>query len=330
MLRPTLPQPRPWNLWSPGLQRGLLVLVFVMAVAALWGQRNWQTRALKGTKASLSQLLQQLQGTETSKTTAAEDLTHDTASPPLLPELWPPQDRGVDEWVRAAAQDAADASGISLQQLSISYPAAESITQGTLTPKPFALLQVSARGSYGRIKAWQANLQQQMPSLSIERQRWQTPPNDGTGQMMAEWTWRLWLRPAHVEAPREGAPSITSTASLRPLLSESAKDPFGMTAPPPPPPPVVTHVPPPVVYAPPPPPPLNWVAIGRLQGTDGKQRVTGHWGDSNAILTLTEGDESPRGHKVTKITSRSMEMIHPQTQDRLEFSLPVAPQFERR
>lgn len=301
-----------------------------MAAAALWGQRSWQNRALKDTKTALNQLQQQLHGMGSSKTTGADDQTQDPTRPPLQPEFWPPQDRGVDEWVRAAAQDAADASGILLQQLSINYPAAESANQGTSTPKPFALLNVSARGSYGRIKAWQANLQQQMPSLSIERQRWMTPPNDGTGQMMAEWTWRLWLRPAHIEAPSEGAPSTTSAASLRPLLAESAKDPFGMTAPPPPPPPVVTYVPPPVAYVPPPPPPLNWVAIGRLQGTDGKQRVTGHWGDSNTILTLSQGDESPRGHKVTKITSRSMEMIHPQTQERLEFSLPVAPQFERR
>ena len=77
-------------------------------------------------------------------------------------------------------------------------------------------------------------------------------------------------------------------------------------------------------------PPLQWTTIGRLQDPAGRHRLTGHWGNENETVPLSEGDLSPAGHRVTRITASVMELQHPDSQERLSFRLPSPPQFETR
>lgn len=328
----TLDLHRPWSAWPPAAQWAALAGVLCVAGLALLGQRQWQQRALGASQAQLRVLQGQWADVQTAKAAADKRASGagvaSGAQAPMEPAFWPGREQGVDGWVRVAAHAAADATGVSLQQLSVTYP--EPPAAGEPAPVSYAVLQVSARGSYAALKTWQASMQQ-LPSLGVERLRWQAPPNDGSGHLSADWTWRLWLKPrgggALAAHPLAGAP-----APLRPWLAEARRDPFGMTAPPSPPAPVVAYVPPPApaVQLPPVPPPLVWVTLGRLRGPDGRYRVTGHWGDPAAMVTLAEGDESPRGHRVARITAQTMELLHPETQERLRFSLPQAPRFERR
>lgn len=324
---------RPWSAWPPAAQWAMLAGVLCVAGLGLLGQRQWQQRALGASHAQLRMLQSQWAETRAARDAAEKRPSGaglaSGAQAPMEPAFWPSREQGVDGWVRVAAHAAAEAAGVSLQQLSVTYPEPPA-GGGEPAPVSYAVLQVSARGSYAALKTWQARMQQ-LPSLGVERLRWQTPPSDGSGHLSADWTWRLWLKPggggALAAPPLAGAP-----APLRPLLAEARRDPFGMTAPPPPPAPVAAYVPPPApaVQLPPARPPLVWETLGRLRGPDGRYRITGHWGDPAAVVTLAEGDESPRGHRVARITAQTLELLHPDTQERLRFSLPQAPRFERR
>ena len=106
-----------------------------------------------------------------------------------------------------------------------------------------------------------------------------------------------------------------------------------MAPPPAPPaPPVARVVEPPPVSAPvmPVAPPLQWTTVGRLRGPDGRWHLSGHWGQPNETVSLAEGDLSPAGHQVLRITATVMELQHPETKERLSFRLTPPPRFETR
>lgn len=323
---------RPWSAWLPGSQRGLLLGAALLGVGVLatWGYRQHQ--GLASAQRNLQTLESQVEQAERqgspAQSGAAQDGGVATGEARLDPLTWPVQHEGMDAWVRAAAQAAAHAAGIQLLQLSITYP--ESVPDAA----PFAVLQIGARGEYSALKSWQAQMQWAMPSLAVERLRWQGAASDGSGMLAAEWTWRLWLRPAGGEWAATGgkrdAGEDQGPAALRTALADARKDPFRGFVPPPPPPPVYVAPPPEAVQVPPPPPPLYWETFGHMQGLDGQHRVMGHWGDPASVETLEIGSASPRGHRVTQITPQLLELVHPQTQERLQFSLPQAPRFERR
>ena len=316
---------RPWSAWPPRGQQGFLLAAALVGVGTLVAQGYHQRSGLALAERDLGQLQAQIRRAEEQQVQARSQdpgpMQGATAKEAKLdPATWPPQSEGIDAWVRSAAQAAASAAGIQLQQLSITYPEAA----------PYATLQVSARGGYPALKAWQADMQHLMPSLGVEHLRWLGAANDGTGLLSAEWTWRLWLRPAG-SAPSASAEA--EPAPLRPALAGAQKDPFRGFVPPPPPPPVYVAPPEQAVQVPPSPPPLRWETLGYMQGLDGQHRVTGFWedgGDPASIVTLAVGDAGPRGHRVTRITPRMIELVHPETQEHLQFSLPQAPRFERR
>lgn len=330
---------RRWLYWAPAAQRWALAAMLVVGGLVLGAQWRWQSLSL----ASLKDQLQALEGQSKAVSTHPQGWPqHSSADavlgPELDPKLWPEPFEGVDDWVRAAALEAAKGNGVALQRLTITRPEAHhpSGDTGMLAGKVYAVFHVAVRGSHGGLKAWQGAMQVAMPSLGVESLRWQSPPNDGTGQSVAEWTWRLWLRPPGSSGD-PGAASVpvddvSPTAVLRPPLAGAAQDPFGFAPPPPPPTPVarVEAPPPAAVQVPFTPPPLRWVTVGRLKGPDGKHRLTGHWGNEQETVTLGEGDLSPEGHKVTLITPTALELQHPDTNDRLIFRLPPPPRFETR
>lgn len=335
---------RPWSAWPPRRQQGFLLAVALVGVGVLVALGYLQSKGLALAQRDLGQLQAQIRQAEEQQVQArsqdrgpAQGSVAEEAK--LDPVTWPPQNEGIDAWVRSAAQAAAGAAGIQLVQLSITYPqdsptqtptSADMATMAKPSTAPYAVLQVSARGAYPALKAWQADMQSLMPSLGVEHLRWLGAANDGTGLLSAEWTWRLWLRPAG-SAPSTSA--VAELVPLRPVLASAQKDPFRGFVPPPPPPPVYVAPPEQAVQVPPPPPPLRWETLGYMQGLDGQHRVTGFWedgGDPASIVTLVVGDAGPRGHRVTRITPRLIELVHPQTQEHLQFSLPQAPRFERR
>ena len=317
------------------MRRTLLAGLGAVLAAVLLGQWKWQSAALQESRTRLQGLLGHLN--TPSAGVAATSGGRDAALPPSYvskphPAQWPEATEALDAWVRDAAQAAAAASGVLLQQLTITRPDAAA-RAGEPARSPHALLKINARGAYPALKAWQAQLQALMPSLGVESLRWQAPPNDGTGQLMAEWTWRLWVRPA--DAPLLPGPTDTAAAPItwRPALQASTRDPFGMAPPPAPPaPPVARVVEPPPVSAPvvPVAPPLQWTTVGRLRGPDGRWHLSGHWGQPNETVSLAEGDLSPAGHQVLRITTTVMELQHPETKERLSFRLPPPPRFETR
>lgn len=326
---------RLWGRWPRQMQWAALTGVAGLVAASLAGQWHWQFGALKASQAQLqtlqarlneaaSQPSESLAGTQTAITTSAAEK--------LNPAQWPEATEALDAWVRDAAQAAAAANGVSLQQLTITRPDAAPRAGEPARP-PHALLKINARGAYPALKAWQAQMQALMPSLGVESLRWQAPPNDGTGQLMAEWTWRLWVRPADAQPLPGPADAAATPATWRPALQASTRDPFGMAPPPAPPaPPVARVVEPPPVSAPvmPVAPPLQWTTIGRLRGLDGRWRLSGHWGQPNETVSLAEGDLSPAGHQVLRITNTMMELQHLETKERLSFRLPPPPRFETR
>lgn len=325
---------RPWGSWPRQMQWAALAGVVGLVAALLAGQWHWQSGALKTSEAQLQTLQARLNEASSPPGVSLTGTQAATATPPapkLNPAQWPEATEALDAWVREAAQAAASANGVFLQQLTITRP--DAARSGEASPSPHALLKINARGAYPALKAWQAQMQALMPSLGVESLRWQAPPNDGTGQLMAEWAWRLWVRPADAQplpAP-SGAGAIPPT--WRPALQATVKDPFGMAPPPAPPAlPVARLVEAPPVSAPvmPVAPPLQWTTIGRLQAPDGRQRLTGHWGQPNETVSLAEGDLSPAGHQVLRITTTVMELQHPETKERLSFRLPPPPRFETR
>lgn len=334
-----------WTRWQYPLERVLLLGAVLLGVALVASQWGWQQDRLSNERQGLSTLQARLAQLESpgQQPSLAEMQTRGSAEvrEPISPRAWPVLNEGVEAWVRSAAQSAASGTGVELQQLTITYPdladkspvgAAVGSATGTptrdLSTAPYALLQISARGSYGALKAWQSDLQEHLPSLAVERLRWQAPANDGTGLLSAQWTWRLWVQLPPV-AP--AADETTAQALLRPSLADMQNDPFRVSVRPPPAPPVVIAAPTPAaVQVPAAPPPLRWETMGHMQGLDGQHRVTGQWSESPGTVTLMVGDASPRGHRVTAITDKLIELVHPETQERLQFSLPQAPRFERR
>jgi hypothetical protein len=334
---------QPWAAWSPVAQSSALWLFGVVIAGLLllqWRLHQSSESELKRDLAHQRHLLQGLSasGSDTqSAETAAPDLTYPIRQT-LRPDLWPVGYAATEDWVRTAAQQTASSTGVLLQQLSLTYAQKSSATavDSTASMAPaladarYAQLQVSARGSYAALKAWHASMLAQMPSLALEQLRWQTSANDGSGQLSVQSNWRLWIRKdlkEHVQASEPTGPP----APLRPLIGSAQRDPFGMT-----PAPVQQPIPAPVMSTPiivptvPAVPPLLWHTIGQMTGADGQRLITGHWGDPQSSETLKLGSESPRGHKLTRITSQVIEFEHPQTQERLQFSLPPMPRFERR
>lgn len=320
---------RPWRAWPPRAHKlALLVLVFLLA-GLLWAQ--WAALSTRFDAARLR--LSALQAHNAAAALAPKDAAPAQPAPALAPDpaLWPEQTDALDAWVRDAAQLAANNNSVMLQQVSVTLPEAPPV--GAPPAAPYAVLKVGARGAYPALKAWQAEMQALMPSLGVESLRWQAPPNDGTGQLTAEWTWRLWVRPLGVQAAHPVSEAPTERSGWRPELLGAARDPFGLAAPPPPPSAPLTPVVEPVPVSAPLPtvaPPLQWTTVGRLLGHDGRHRVTGRWGNDNETVSLAEGDSSPEGHKVTRITTTVMELVHPETKDNLSFRLPLPPPFETR
>lgn len=325
---------RPWGSWPRQMQWAALAGVVGLVAAMLAGQWRWQSGVLKASQAQLQTLQTRLNEVASPPSESPTGTQITAATPPTPkpnPAQWPEATEALDAWVRDAAQTAALANGVSLQQLTITRP--DAARAGGSAQSPHALLKINARGAYPALKAWQAQMQALMPSLGVESLRWQAPPNDGTGQLMAEWTWRLWMRPADAQPLLGPSEAGALPATWRQALQASIKDPFGMAPPPAPPaPPVARVVEPPPVSAPvmPVAPPLQWTTIGRLQGPDGRQRLTGHWGQPNETVSLAEGDLSPAGHQVLRITTTVMELQHPETKERLSFRLPPPPRFETR
>ena len=309
---------------------GVVVVSFLLA-AALWFQ--WSSYALSlATLRHQSQELQaKLRSLSKPHQASAPLVSQVTVERPTLdPVDWPIRTDAVESWVRNAAAISAKNHDVFLQQLSITWPLETSAVE---QPVPFTLLKVTARGSYGALKAWQMSMQQRLFHAGVESLRWQAPPNDGSGQLTADWTWRVWVRNTSDARPEKLSVELElPPPPLRSELKISAKDPFGFPPPPPPPKPVVKVVEPvpvavPVIALP---PPVQWNTIGRLRGPDGRQRVTGHWGNESDIVTLGEGDLTPSGHKVLRITATVMELQHPETKEQLSFRLPVPPRFETR
>lgn len=330
---------RPWRSWTPAAQRVVLAAAVLVGLLGLGAQWRWQSQNLASSHAQLRELESSTKAASNSPETPSPSSTPVETRAAVDPAQWPEAFDGVDDWVRAAAQEAAKANGVALQRLTITRPEAVLGTNGAplSAAQVYAVLQVSARGSYGNLKGWQGAMLEAMPSLAVESLRWQSPANDGTGLLNAEWTWRLWLRPPGGPGLQGSAtvPSgvVSDRVALRPPLVPAATDPFGMPAPPAPPLPVAQVEAPPApaaVQMPPAPPPLQWVTIGRMRGPDGQHRVTGHWGREQEIVTLGVGDLSPAGHKVTQITTTVMELQHPDSQDRQSFRLPPPPRFETR
>lgn len=333
---------RPWSAWPPRCQQGFLLAAALVGVGVLVALGYLQSKGLALAQRDLGQLQAQIRQAEEQQVQvrsqdpgSVQGATAEKAK--LDPATWPPQREGIDAWVRSAAQAAASAAGIQLVQLSITYPEATptstSVDMAAMAKPaaaPHAVLQVSARGAYPALKAWQASMQSMMPSLGVEHLRWLGAANDGTGLLSAEWTWRLWLRPA---GSTPSASAVAEPTPLRPPLAGAQKDPFRGFVLPPSPPPVYVAPPEQAVQVPPPPPPLRWETLGYMQGLDGQHRVTGFWEDGGnpaSIVTLAVGDAGPRGHRVIRITPRLIELVHPGTQEHLQFNLPQAPRFERR
>jgi len=232
---------------------------------------------------------------------------------------WPARE-GIDALVKAAADAASLDHAVSLKRLSISHAAASEQQAGHVQ------VEVEASGVYAALKAWQAELQNRLPSASVQQLRLLSAQTGGMQPLSAQWTWKLWVRDVGMEAmPSDADPG----PSMRPSLEIAARDPFGATPPPAPPP--VVYVAPPVAALPPVPyvPPLQWVTVGRMRGPDGRQWLVGHWGDQVSV-TLTEGGRSPRGHRVERITPEAMELLNPDTQERQRMVLPPPPRFEMR
>lgn len=326
---------RPWGSWPRQMQWAALTGGVGLVAAILAGQWHWQSGALRASQAQLQTLQARLNEASSPSGVSQAGAQAAAAPPPeakLNPAQWPDATEALDAWVRDAAQTAAAANGVSLQQLTITRPDATARAGEPARP-PHALLKINARGAYPALKVWQAQMQALMPSLGVESLRWQAPPNDGTGQLMAEWTWRLWVRPADVQQPPGPTDTATAPATWRPALQASTRDPFGMAPlPAPPAPPVARVVEPPPVSAPvmPVAPPLQWTTVGRLRGPDGRWRLSGHWGQPNETVSLAEGDLSPAGHQVLRISTTVMELQHPETKERLSFRLPSPPRFETR
>lgn len=283
------------------------------------GARWWQ---LQSQQAEAVSEAQRLQGTFDALPVApSAELSAPTQG--VDPRQWPPR-RGIDALVRAAAEAASADNDVALKRLSVSHVAQSEQQPGHVQ------VEVEAAGHYAALKAWQAALQLQLPTATVQQLRWQGAQAGGIQQpLTAQWTWWLWVRDEGTEAEARQVDAATDP-SLRPLLEIAARDPFGATPPPAPPP--VVYVPPPVVVqAPPAPvvPPLRWVTVGRMRAPDGRQWLVGHWGDEVSV-TLTEGGRSPRGHRVERITPEALELLNPDTQERQRIALPPPPRFEMR
>lgn len=141
--------------WHLALACALWWIVLLLARVMLFEQQE-QTQHVRP---ALGQARAQL---------VAVDLPEANDKPPhpsTDPAQWPLRTEAND--VVRQVGEAAQFHSVSLRTLSVSHQAASTQTWGR------ASLDVSASGSYAAIKAWQADLQQRFPALSVQSLRMQ-------------------------------------------------------------------------------------------------------------------------------------------------------------
>ncbi|WP_353393390.1 hypothetical protein [Hydrogenophaga sp. 5NK40-0174] len=242
--------------------------------------------------------------------------------------------------LRSATQFASDAAGVLIQQLNVAAVEVDSAApnHGVLS------VAMTAHGSYGQLKAWQASIQQAVPSLSLKsmslvasdafgaarRPDFQPEGNRQEGQLTASYVWQLWVR-LNTDEPVKQA-----MQEIRPAMFPMAENPFVVTPPraEEPTEPPAEPSPPPVAFVPAPTPPLplpTWETLGQLEAQEGNTIVMGRW-NNGPIEVMRQGQTAANGYQLQSIEQGVLVFSRPGLPDApaLRFSLPKKPRFETR
>ncbi|QHE86657.1 hypothetical protein [Hydrogenophaga sp. BPS33] len=305
--------------WAAPLAAAVVLAVSTACAWAVLHTQRAQTQAVQQALEARQALAALAAGPAVDPRTG-EHLPH--ADGATQPAQWP-QRMAVDEVLQFAGASA-DAGGVLLRSLTVAHTAATERAWGKVT------LEVSATGSHGALKAWQAAMQEHFPALSVANLRIQNAQGSmgGSGLDMQS----VWVLPVQdPDAASTAAANTVGSLGQRAALTLAPRDPFQLPVPLPRSAPPAVVVAAPVVVAPivphEPTPSLRFA--GRMLAPDGRTVVLAQWADGTPAR-LEAGKDVGKGFRVERMSKQSVTLLNPQTQGMVQLSLPAMPRFETR